>query len=63
MEIIPQSLLVQMKKNLQDAESGLADLSKELQRAHRAGIDVTDLRKRESELKSQIDRLRIAYNL
>lgn len=48
----PITLTPEMKKTLQDMEADIETLKFELEKAKRAGIDVTDLAKRFEEMKT-----------
>lgn len=58
---LPKEVQEDIKLKVAKAESYLPDLTTEIEKAHRAGIDVTEQRKTLVELKDRIRKMKAVY--
>jgi len=58
-----QATLNEIKKNIKQAEQKLKEMKDDIEKAEKAGIDVSRLRERYRELKAKIDMLKAAYGV
>ena len=58
---LSKEALDQIKNNLKIAEKTLKELEPEIEKARMAGIDVTDQKKKATELKIAINKMKLVY--
>ena len=60
---LPQEVLKQIKENVALAEKQIKEIEPEIEKAMLAGIDVSDQRKKVTELKTQVAKLKTQYSV
>lgn len=60
---LPPEVLKQIKENVALAEKQIKEIEPEIEKAMLAGIDVSDQRKKVTELKTQVAKLKTQYSV